>query len=197
MSVALPPSALRAVSDPSSPSDLGVPYTPSPVGYIVEAPHPHPSPPPNSRTSSPTNTTLHRLQQAALARQDDNDQEEEELLRPNPHRFVLFPIKYDAIWKAYKTAKSSFWTAEEVDLSHDHKDWVKLSADEQHFVKMVLGFFAASDGIVVENLAQRFITEVQLPEARCFFGFQLAMENIHRCPPTRTRKAREERLFRC
>jgi ribonucleoside-diphosphate reductase beta chain len=79
----------------------------------------------------------------------------------------------------YKKHEASFWTAEEIDLSQDYKDWVKLSADEQHFVKHVLAFFAASDGIVLENLAERFLSEVQIPEARCFYGFQLAMENIH------------------
>lgn len=79
----------------------------------------------------------------------------------------------------YKKHMASFWTAEEIDLSHDQKDWKTLSGDEQHFIKMVLAFFAASDGIVLENLAERFLTEVQIPEARCFYGFQMAMENVH------------------
>eukprot|EP01087_Luapelamoeba_hula_P020295 TRINITY_DN6909_c0_g1_i1.p1 TRINITY_DN6909_c0_g1~~TRINITY_DN6909_c0_g1_i1.p1 ORF type:complete len:358 (+),score=51.60 TRINITY_DN6909_c0_g1_i1:28-1074(+) len=103
----------------------------------------------------------------------------EPLLEDNPSRFVLFPIRYDAIWKLYKKAEASFWVAEEVDLSQDLKDWMRLSNDERHFIKHVLAFFAASDGIVVENLAVRFMKEVQIPEARCFYGFQIAIENIH------------------
>jgi len=103
----------------------------------------------------------------------------EPLLIENPNRFVLFPIHYHAIWEMYKKHMASFWTAQEIDLSQDPKDWAKMSSDEQHFIKSVLAFFAASDGIVNENLAERFINEVQVPEARCFYGFQLAMENIH------------------
>ena len=103
----------------------------------------------------------------------------EELLCPNPHRFVLFPIKHHEIWAMYKQHEASFWTVDEIDLSRDMKDWVTLTKDEQHFIKMVLAFFAASDGIVMENLAQRFFNEVQIPEARAFYGFQIAMENIH------------------
>jgi len=91
----------------------------------------------------------------------------------------LFPIKYQDIWMMYKQAEASFWTAEEVDLSHDRKDWVKLSDDERFFISHVLAFFAASDGIVNENLVECFSQEVQIPEARCFYGFQIAMENIH------------------
>ena len=101
------------------------------------------------------------------------------LLKENPNRFVLFPIQYDQIWQMYKKAESSFWTAEEIDLSSDTKDWDKMTPDEKHFIKYVLAFFAGSDGIVLENLAQNFTTEVQIPEARCFYGFQIAMENIH------------------
>src|SRR4029078_5878718 len=101
------------------------------------------------------------------------------LLEENKDRFVLFPIKYPKIWEMYKKAEQSFWTAEEVDLHADQKDWEKLSNDERHFVKHVLAFFAASDGIVNENLAINFMNEVQLPEARCFYGFQIMMENIH------------------
>lgn len=104
---------------------------------------------------------------------------EEPLLRENPDRYVLFPIKYPDIWKKYKAAESSIWTVEEIDLSSDRTDWEKLNDDERHFIKHVLAFFAAGDGIVLENLAQRFMTEVQIPEARCFYGFQIAMENIH------------------
>jgi len=104
---------------------------------------------------------------------------EEPLLKANPRRFVILPIEYDSIWKMYKKAEASFWTAEEVDLSKDLDDWVKLKDDERYFVKNVLAFFAASDGIVNENLVERFMAEVQVPEARCFYGFQIAIENIH------------------
>ena len=105
--------------------------------------------------------------------------QEEPLLKANHARFVLFPIQYEDIWEMYKKHEASFWTAQEIDLSHDYKDWVMLTKNEQHFIKHVLAFFAASDGIVMENIGQRFLTEVQIPEARCFYGFQLAMENIH------------------
>lgn len=91
----------------------------------------------------------------------------------------MFPIKYHQIWEFYKKAVASFWTPEEVDLENDHKDFAKLTADERKFIKMVLAFFAASDGIIVENLAERFMQDVQVPEARAFYGFQIAMENIH------------------
>lgn len=103
----------------------------------------------------------------------------ESLLKSNPDRFVLFPIKYGDIWEFYKKAEASFWTAEEIDLSQDFNDWAKLNEGEQHFIKHVLAFFAASDGIVNENLAEKFLSEVQIPEARCFYGFQIAIENIH------------------
>lgn len=107
------------------------------------------------------------------------DASREPLLRDNPNRFVLFPIRYQQIWEMYKKAEASFWTAEEVDLGADMVHWVSLSDDERHFIKHVLAFFAASDGIVAENLAGRFMKEVQLPEARLFYGFQIAIENIH------------------
>merc|ERR1719367_2449350 len=107
------------------------------------------------------------------------DNEDEPLLKENPHRFVILPIQYDDIWKMYKKAMASFWTAEEIDLTSDLKDWEGLKDDEKHFIKHVLAFFAASDGIVNENLVERFMQEVQVPEARCFYGFQIAMENIH------------------
>ncbi|MBL7915118.1 MAG: ribonucleotide-diphosphate reductase subunit beta [Bacteroidia bacterium] len=103
----------------------------------------------------------------------------EVLLQENKDRFVLLPIKYPEIWKMYKKHEASFWTAEEIDLSPDLKDWERLSNDERHFIKHVLAFFAASDGIVNENLAVNFMKEVQLPEARCFYGFQIMIENIH------------------
>ncbi|WP_205503614.1 ribonucleoside-diphosphate reductase small subunit [Rufibacter psychrotolerans] len=103
----------------------------------------------------------------------------EPILQENPNRFVLFPIQNDAVWQMYKKAEASFWTAEEIDLSPDLKDWEKLNDGERHFISHVLAFFAASDGIVNENLAINFMQEVQMPEARCFYGFQIMMENIH------------------
>jgi ribonucleoside-diphosphate reductase beta chain len=104
----------------------------------------------------------------------------EKILQENPGRFVLFPITHNDIWKYYKQQEASFWTAEEIDLQQDVSDWVnKLNDDERHFVKHVLAFFAASDGIVNENLAENFINDVQYTEAKFFYGFQIAMENIH------------------
>ena len=98
----------------------------------------------------------------------------------NPSRFVLFPIKWPKIWDMYKKALASIWTVEELDLSKDTKDWEqKLNEDERHFIENILAFFAGSDGIVLENLAQRFCNEIQIPEAKCFYGFQIAIENIH------------------
>jgi ribonucleoside-diphosphate reductase beta chain len=101
------------------------------------------------------------------------------ILNPTDNRFVLFPIKYDEIWRMYKQAEASFWTTEEIDLSHDLIDWDKLNHNERHFLSHVLAFFAASDGIVNENLVLNFMKDVQIPEARCFYGFQIAIENIH------------------
>jgi ribonucleoside-diphosphate reductase beta chain len=104
----------------------------------------------------------------------------EPILVENPDRFVLFPIKYSKVWEWYKKAEASFWTAEEVDLTQDLVDWdQKLTDPERHFIKNVLAFFAASDGIVNENLVLNFMREVQIAEARCFYGFQVAIENIH------------------
>ena len=103
----------------------------------------------------------------------------EPLLAENPGRFVVFPIEHHDIWDMYKKAVASFWTVEEVDLAHDQKDWDDLTPNERHFISHVLAFFAASDGIVNENLAMNFSTEVQVPEARFFYGFQIAIENIH------------------
>jgi len=104
----------------------------------------------------------------------------EPILQENKDRFVLFPIKHNDIWEMYKKAEASFWTAEEIDLSSDQTDWTaKLNDDERHFIKHVLAFFAASDGIVNENLAVNFMNEVQYPEARCFYGYQIMIENIH------------------
>ena len=106
-------------------------------------------------------------------------QETELLLKENKDRFVILPIKYPAIWEMYKKCEASFWTAEEIDLSDDMKHWENMNPGEKHFVSHILAFFAASDGIVNENLAVNFMSEVQLPEARCFYGFQIMMENIH------------------
>lgn len=103
----------------------------------------------------------------------------EKILVENPNRFVIFPIEHNDIWEFYKQHQAAFWTAEEVDLTNDIRDWEKLTENEQYFVKNVLSFFAASDGIVNENLAENFYREVQYPEAKFFYGFQLAMENIH------------------
>ena len=103
----------------------------------------------------------------------------EPLLEEDPTRFVMFPIKDQTIWQMYKKQVDCFWRAEEVDLAKDGNDWDTLNADEKYFVTMILAFFASSDGIVLENLASRFMTEVQSSEARAFYGFQIAMENIH------------------
>ncbi|MGY8701858.1 MAG: ribonucleotide-diphosphate reductase subunit beta [Candidatus Poseidoniales archaeon] len=103
----------------------------------------------------------------------------EPMLKENLDRFVLFPIKHDDIWEMYKMEQASFWTAEEIDLAQDTKDWALLNDDERHFLKHVLAFFAASDGIVNENLVLNFSNEVQWPEARAFYGFQIMMENVH------------------
>ncbi|GBG86154.1 hypothetical protein CBR_g41058 [Chara braunii] len=103
----------------------------------------------------------------------------EPLLAENSQRFCMFPIKYPSIWEFYKKAEASFWTAEEVDLSQDLAHWDGLNKDERFFILHVLAFFAASDGIVLENLAIRFMKDVQVPEARAFYGFQIAIENIH------------------
>ena len=104
----------------------------------------------------------------------------EKILQDNPGRFVLFPIEHHDLWKLYKQQEACFWTAEEIDLGQDISDWEnKLNADEQHFVKHVLAFFAASDGIVNENIAMNFVNAVQYTEAKFFYGFQIMMENIH------------------
>ena len=103
----------------------------------------------------------------------------EKILIENPNRFVIFPIEHNDIWEFYKQHQAAFWTAEEVDLTNDIRDWNNLTENEQYFVKNILSFFAASDGIVNENLAENFLKEVQYPEAKFFYGFQLMMENIH------------------
>jgi len=103
----------------------------------------------------------------------------EPLLQEDDNRYVMFPIKDQDIWKMYKKQEDLFWRVEEVDLSKDMKHWETLNDEEKHFISMILAFFAASDGIVLENLGMRFMSEIQLSEARAFYGFQIAMENIH------------------
>jgi ribonucleoside-diphosphate reductase beta chain len=103
----------------------------------------------------------------------------EPILQDDPLRFVLFPIRHHDIWRMYKQHEASFWTAEEIDLSQDQRDWENLNDGERHFISNVLAFFAASDGIVNENLAVGFLSQVQYAEAKCFYGFQIMMENIH------------------
>ncbi|MDB4124103.1 ribonucleotide-diphosphate reductase subunit beta [Schleiferiaceae bacterium] len=105
--------------------------------------------------------------------------QQEPILLENKNRFVIFPIQHDDIWQWYKKQEASFWTAEEIDLHQDVVDWKKLSDDERYFLKHILAFFAASDGIVNENLAENFVNEVQYSEAKFFYGFQIMMENIH------------------
>lgn len=115
--------------------------------------------------------------EATLA--EERQQQAEPLLRDDEHRFTMYPIKNPEVFEMYKKAVASFWSVEEVDLSQDARDWERLSGDEKHFITHVLAFFAASDGIVLENLAVRFMQDVQLAEARAFYGFQIAIENVH------------------
>jgi len=118
------------------------------------------------------------LNQRAISQLHEDDLDEP-LLQDNPNRYVMFPLQDMEIWNMYKKHVASFWTAEEIDLSQDGKDWDNLTDDEKYFIKHVLAFFAASDGIVLENLMENFGIQLQLPEARCFYAFQAAMENIH------------------
>jgi len=118
------------------------------------------------------------LNQRAISQLHEDDLDEP-LLQDNPNRYVMFPLQDMEIWAMYKKHVASFWTAEEIDLSQDGKDWQNLTEDEKYFIKHVLAFFAASDGIVLENLLENFGVQLQLPEARCFYAFQAAMENIH------------------
>ncbi len=134
----------------------------------------------------PTNDTTIGIQQedtgqmAIDAVLPENTTVSEPILEDNPNRFVLFPIQHDDIWNFYKKSEASFWTAEEIDLAADLVDWnEKLNDNERYFIKHILAFFAASDGIVNENLAENFVAEVQYTEAKFFYGFQIMMENIH------------------
>ncbi|KAK1796025.1 hypothetical protein P4O66_009129 [Electrophorus voltai] len=135
------------------------------------------------KENTPPSSNTTRILASRTARKifdsEERPKAEEPLLKENPCRFVIFPIQYHDIWQMYKKAEASFWTAEEVDLSKDLQHWDSLTDDERHFISHVLAFFAASDGIVNENLVERFTQEVQVTEARCFYGFQIAMENIH------------------
>jgi len=126
----------------------------------------------NQETIAPKN-------EKAMTKNTEAGVREEPLLLENPGRFVLFPIHYQSIWNMYKKAVASFWTVEEVDLSKDFEHWEKLKPEEKHFISHVLAFFAASDGIVNENLVEQFYQEVQISEARSFYSFQIAIENIH------------------
>ncbi|KAA3485474.1 ribonucleoside-diphosphate reductase small chain A [Gossypium australe] len=126
--------------------------------------------------------SLRDEEQRAMGKEEEEEEEKEEeepILKQQNQRFCMFPITYQPLWEMYKKAEASFWTAEEVDLSQDVQHWETLSSSEKHFISHVLAFFAASDGIVLENLAARFLNDVQIPEARAFYGFQIAMENIH------------------
>ena len=109
----------------------------------------------------------------------DNSLKTDVILQPDDSRYVMFPIKHDDVWQMYKRQVDCFWRAEEIDLSKDMAHWESLQKEEKYFISMILAFFAASDGIVLENLAARFMGEVQLSEARAFYGFQIAMENVH------------------
>lgn len=131
------------------------------------------------RSTVINNSKPHKLEQSVKPEETKLEKTVEPLLADNPRRFVILPIQYHDIWKMYKKAEASFWTAEEVDLSKDLPHWEALKDEERHFISHVLAFFAASDGIVNENLVERFSKEVQVTEARCFYGFQVAMENIH------------------
>ncbi|EXF82227.1 ribonucleotide reductase [Colletotrichum fioriniae PJ7] len=130
--------------------------------------------------TKPTQEVIKNENKIVIAPGIKEQEKDEPLLQENGQRFVLFPIKYHEIWQMYKKAEASFWTAEEIDLSKDLHDWNnKINDDEKYFISHILAFFAASDGIVNENLVERFSGEVQVPEARCFYGFQIMMENIH------------------
>ena len=133
----------------------------------------------NSRKETTVNTIMTETTEERELTTTTTTEVEEPLLKDDPNRYVLFPIQHDDIWKMYKKQMDCFWRAEEIDLSKDIDDWNKLTANEQYFIKMVLAFFAASDGIVLENLGMRFMSEVQPAEAKAFYSFQMMMENVH------------------
>ena len=135
----------------------------------------------SAMTETPTVTNpieVEAIRDAAIAKRRKRDSEEP-MLTANPHRYVIFPIQYPDLWAKYEDHVSVFWQPKELDLSKDMKDWVTLTANEQHFIKRILGFFAGSDGIVMENLALRFMSEIQVPEAIQFYAVQNMMESIH------------------
>lgn len=136
-----------------------------------------PAVPQTKKMCLPTANRQHQSQSSKS--QFSHYDDDEPLLAPNSGRFVMFPLAYTDIWEMYKKHVASFWTAEEIDLSDDTLHWEKLTKDEKHFIKHVLAFFAASDGIVLENINMNFVNKIQIPEARCFYAFQAAMENIH------------------
>jgi len=123
-----------------------------------------------------TNTTIETKSKSKTQTEEFSDP----LLDENPNRYVIFPIQYPKIWKMYKDAMSTFWTAEEILLNKDRDDWEnKLDDNARHFIKNILAFFAGSDGIVMENLAERFMNDIQIPEARAFYSYQIYNEQIH------------------
>lgn len=143
----------------------------SDASLLLSSPSPSPSLPLDETEVIPCKTDKSVVEAVVV--------KEEPILRENPNRFTLFPIAKPKLYKHYKNHLSTFWVVEEVDLTKDMKDWVKLTANEQYFIKNVLGFFAGSDGIVQENLASRFMKEIQLPEARNYYSVQLMIEAIH------------------
>jgi len=178
MSVPAPPApyCVTKVEVTKKPTELDVP------AHALQPEHDSASVSPCGTSAVPVSSTSPaKAAEAALtpALKKHPWDEQEPLLQENPNRYVMFPIQDQDIWDMYKKHVASFWTAEEIDLSQDSKDWKKLSENERHFVKHVLAFFAASDGIVLENLLENFGLDVQLPEARSFYAFQGAMENIH------------------
>ena len=134
---------------------------------------------PYQKSNPPNSITAVEAKEATKQEKEEEPTFVEPILAEQENRFVLFPIQHDDVWDMYKKAVASFWTSEEIDLSQDKTDWARLTDNERFFIKYTLAFFAASDGIVNENLLLNFSTEIQIPEVRCFYGFQIAIENIH------------------
>jgi ribonucleotide reductase beta subunit family protein with ferritin-like domain len=157
------------------------PTVPAPVPSSFNSPqlNAKKSPLLKSRKGSVVNEDLPELSLDTPSQPQPQPQQEEPLLKDNPNRHVIFPIEHGDIWAKYKQHMSVFWIPEEVDLSKDMSDWVKLTDNERHFIKYILGFFAGSDGIVMENLAMRFTRELPVPEARFFYACQNLMETVH------------------
>ncbi|GAA6033448.1 hypothetical protein JCM8097_001400 [Rhodosporidiobolus ruineniae] len=169
------PASIKGKERAVSPSPSNSPSSASPPPPAVAALKPEPPADEDDEDATVDEDGLPRFVGDLSIRRDSD----EPILRETGRRFVLFPIQYHEIWQAYKRAEASFWTAEEMDISKDLFDWERLNAGERHFISHVLAFFAASDGIVNENLVERFSGEVQVAEARCFYGFQIMMENVH------------------